>query len=139
MGERKKKAARYKILVVDDEPEIVKILEMFLAKSGFEVITALGGEKGLEALHSGIKPNLMILDMKMPKVRGIDVLKEMKSLNKEWPVIILSGSIDTKKHDEELKNLGCDQSEYFIKPVDLKILLGAVKKALGPNIEKNRC
>ena len=122
----------YKILVVDDEPEIVKILKIFLTKKGFEVIAAFGGEEAAELLRSDINVDLMVLDMKMPNVSGISVLKEMKSLNKQWPVIVLSGSIDMKKHEEELKNLGIDQIEYFVKPLDLYLLLEAIKKKLNP-------
>ena len=129
----------YKILVVDDEPEIVKILEMFLAKKGFEVITAFGGEEAIELLHSETKPDLVVLDMKMPKVKGIDVLKEIKRLKREWPVIILSGSIDMKKHAEELKELGFHQVQYFIKPIDLYLLLEAVIKILNPDSKRSRC
>jgi len=122
----------HKILVVDDEPEIVKILKIFLTKKGFEVIAAFGGEEAAELLRSDINVDLMVLDMKMPNVSGISVLKEMKSLNKQWPVIVLSGSIDMKKHEEELKNLGIDQIEYFVKPLDLYLLLEAIKKKLNP-------
>lgn len=128
----------HKILVVDDEPEIVKILKMFLTKMGFEVIAALGGEEAAELLRSDINVDLMVLDMKMPRVNGIAVLKEMKSLNKQWPVIVLSGSIDMKKHAEELKRLGIDQIEYFIKPLDLYLLLEAIKKRLNPKFSRDK-
>lgn len=120
----------HKILVVDDEPAIVKILKAFLIKRGFEVIDAVGGEKALEVLNSKIDFDMLIVDMKMPKVKGIDVLRRMKDLNKKEPVIILSGSIDVKRYENELKDLGYGHSEYLIKPIDLEVLLEKIKQAL---------
>ena len=125
----------HKILVVDDEPAIIKILKTFLSKKGFDVVDALGGEKALEVLDSNIDFDMLIIDMKMPKVKGIDVLRRMKDLNKQQPVIILSGSIDIMKHGNELESLGYGHSEYLIKPIDLEVLLGKIKQALGINPE----
>ena len=123
----------YKILVVDDEPSIVKLLETFFSKMGYEVVTALGGEKAIEILHSDIKADLMILDMKMPKIKGPDVLQEMHRINKQMPVIILSGSLDAKAHCESIKNMGCSVCEYLMKPIDLNQLLDTVKKIQNQN------
>lgn len=121
----------HRILVADDEPEIVKILEEFLAKMGFEAVTALGGERAIEILKSEVKIDLMVLDMKMPQVKGTDVLREMKKINKEIPVIILTGSIDVKKYIDGLRELGYTENDICYKPVDLYVLLGMVKKKLG--------
>ncbi len=121
----------HKILIVDDEPEIVKILEEFLAKMGFEVTSAVGGEKGLENINSQAKIDLMVLDMKMPKVKGMDILRGLKQVNRNIPVIILTGSIDEQKHKEELEELGYGLADIQHKPVDLYRLLDAVKKKLG--------
>ena len=121
----------YKILVVDDEPRIAKVLEEFLVKSGFEVIKALGGEETIEILHSDIKIDLMVLDMKMPKVNGKDVLEEMRRINKKPPTIILTGSIDAGKYPVDLRSLGYAGKDILYKPVDLFALLDMVKKKLG--------
>jgi len=120
----------YKILVIDDEEEIVKVLEEFLIKAGFNVVPAGGGEKGVEVLKSDKKIDLMIMDMRMPKVNGVDVLKEMKRINKNIPVIILTGSIDASKHENDLKALGYSQDDIVSKPIDLFLLLAMVKKKL---------
>ncbi len=120
----------YKILVVDDEPRIAKVLHDFLIKMGFEVTTAAGGEKAIEILDSGIKPDLIILDMKMPKVTGPEVLKYMQGINCNAPVIILTGSIDAEKYLQDLKELNFSAKNIVYKPVDLFILLEAVKKKL---------
>jgi DNA-binding NtrC family response regulator len=120
----------YKILVVDDEPQIAKVLQEFLVKEGFEAITALGGEEAIEIVNSDIKIDLMVLDMKMPKVAGSDVLKEMKKINKKIPVIILTGSIDAEKYLTDLAKLGYTQEDILYKPVDLFALLDMVKNKL---------
>ena len=129
----------YKILTVDDEPHILDILKIFLSKSGFEVMPALGGEKAIEALRSGVKFDLVLLDMKMPRVKGVDVLRAMKKMNKKIPVVILSGSIDVmEKHGLEFKELGYPYIDFLIKPVDLNELLNKVKKTLGSNPEEGK-
>ena len=121
----------HRILVADDEPEILKLLEEFLAKMGFEAVTALGGERAIEILKSEVKIDMAVLDMKMPQVKGTDVLREMKKINKEIPVIILTGSIDVKKYIDGLKELGYNENDICYKPVDLYVLLSMVKKKLG--------
>jgi len=121
-----------KILVVDNEPEIVKVTEQFLGKMGYEVQTALGGEKGTDILRSDARIDLMILDMKMPGKKGMDVLREMKEMNRNMPVIILTGSVDRKIYAEELTRLGHSDEDVIIKPMDLYTLLEMVKKKLGP-------
>jgi DNA-binding NtrC family response regulator len=120
----------YKILVVDDEPRIAKVLQHFLVKMGFEATTAAGGGKAIEILNSGIKPDLIILDMKMPKVTGPEVLKHMQGINCKVPVIILTGSIDAEKYFEDLKELNFRAENIVYKPVDLFTLLETVRKKL---------
>jgi DNA-binding response OmpR family regulator len=120
----------YKILVVDDEPRIAKVLQNFLVKSGFQVTQALGGEEAIKILNSGLKIDLMMVDMKMPKVTGLEVVKEMKRINKKIPVIILTGSIDADKHLVTLKEMGFGSEDIAYKPVDLFALLDAVKMKL---------
>jgi DNA-binding NtrC family response regulator len=120
----------YKILVVDDEEKIRDILEKFLTKSGFEVIKATGGQEAIEILRSDIKLDLVVLDMKMPKVSGADVLQEMKNLNKMISVILLTGSIDAEKYFTSLKELDFKEENICYKPLDLFVLLDLVKKKL---------
>jgi len=70
-----------KILVVDDEEGIRRVLAEFLTKMGFEIIKASAGEEAIGLLRSGVEMDLMVIDMKMPKVGGLEVLKEKKNLN----------------------------------------------------------
>lgn len=121
----------YKILVVDDEPNIVKVFEAFLIKNGFEVITALGGEKAIEILNTDTKIDLMVLDMKMPKVSGLDIINEMVRINKKIPAIVLTGLIDAEKYLVDLNKLGYSQEDILCKPADLFVLSELIKKKLG--------
>lgn len=120
----------YKILIVEDEPEIAKVLREFLIRTGFEAFTVLGGEKAIEILNSGAKIDFMILDMKMPKVGGIEVLSEMRNKNLNHPVIILTGSIDEEKYAKDIKNVGHPSVEIISKPVDLFELVGIIDNKL---------
>jgi DNA-binding NtrC family response regulator len=120
----------YKILVVDDEPGIAKLLQDFLVKSGFAVTQSLGGEEALKILNSETKTDLMVLDMKMPKLTGMDVLKEMEGIKRKIPTIILTGSVDAEKYLIDLAKFGYTEKDILYKPVDLFLLLDMVKKKL---------
>ena len=120
-----------RILVVDDEEQIVKIFAAFLVKTGFEVIQALGGEEAIGLLRSGGTMDLMILDMKMPRLTGLDVLKAKRDLNDQRPVIIVSGSMGEEKGYDELKEFGFSRKDILYKPVDLFLLLDEVRKKLN--------
>ncbi len=122
-----------KILVIDDEHQILDILERFLTKMGFQVITALGGEEGIKAINSQ-DVDLILLDMKMPKVTGIDVLKELKEREKKVPVIILSGSLGVVREVHLLEELGHTQEDIVTKPIDLFNLLEKVRSKLPREI-----
>ena len=117
-----------KILVVDDEQEIVNILFEFLSKKGYELVTALGGKNAIEVIKSDTAVDLMIVDLKMPDVNGITVLNEMKKMNRDIPVIILSGSLGIEKYIDDLTNLGYSHSDVLYKPIDLNVILDAIKK-----------
>jgi len=125
----------YRILTVDDEPEILKVLETFLVKSGFEVTIAPGGEEAINILSSDTKIDLMILDIKMPKVSGVDVLINMQKANKKLPIVILSGSVDAEKYLVNLPDFGYTAADVLYKPVDLYQLLDLVKKKLGSDCQ----
>ena len=121
----------YTILVVEDEFQIEKILKEFLTRMGFKVITIPDGERAIEVLNSALKIDLMLLDMKMPKVGGFDVLKQMKKINRRHPVIILTGSLDEKEYIDNVETLGYSAQDILSKPVDLFLLLGIIKNKLG--------
>jgi len=129
----------YKIAIVDDEPEIVKVFEEFLSKMGYEVITASDGETALEIIKSNETPDLLVMDLKMPKVNGIEVLKRMREKNRSIPIIILSGLAGIADYVDDLKGLGYNDTEILHKPVEFHELLEMIKKRLpeGKNPKLN--
>ncbi|MFA5099869.1 MAG: response regulator [Candidatus Omnitrophota bacterium] len=120
-----------RLLVVDDELEIVKILEKYLTKVGFDVIATPDGDNAIRLLIGDKALDMIILDMKMPKIKGIDILKKMKELNIKMPVIILTGSFDEEKYLSDLRELGYNHDDILLKPIDLNVLLNMVNKKLG--------
>ncbi len=123
----------YKILAVDDERGISAIIEKFLQKSGYEVLIAGDGQQALDIINSEDKIDLIVLDIKMPGISGVDVLKEMARTNNKTPVVILSGSIGVQENVDELNKLGYDEDQILYKPVDLNELLERIKEKLPNN------
>ena len=120
----------HKILIVDDEEGIVDIMERLLLYNGFGAIRAIGGKKAVEVLESGTEIDLMIVDMKMPKVDGLAVLTKARELGKTFPVIILTGSINMELSINSFIKLGFKRDDILYKPVDLSDVLDKVKKKL---------
>jgi DNA-binding response OmpR family regulator len=124
-----------KILVVDDDPEIREAVSLILDANGYEVVTAEDGIDGLNKLKDE-KPDLMILDLLMPRLDGFGVCKELK--DPRWarygriPVIILSSvREDASKRRYELETgLQLDVDDYVEKPIEHTILLERIGKIL---------
>lgn len=114
-----------KILVIDDERAIADIIKFNLEKEGFIVDTAYDGEDGVEKIFKD-KPNLVILDIMMPKKDGFQVLKEIRARYKS-PVIML-----TAKEEEVDKVLGLElgADDYVVKPFSMRELIARVKANL---------
>jgi two-component system response regulator MprA len=120
-----------KILVVDDEKRIADIIDKFLTINGFDVMKTVGGEEAIEVLVSDAPIDMMLLDMKMPKVDGMDVIRKKEELGRKFPVLLLTGSVDAERFADELKEKGFREEDILYKPVDLPVLLEKVKKKLG--------
>ncbi len=117
----------YKILVVDDEVNILKVLSALLKKEGYEVISAESGEDALTHLYEeGI--SVVITDLKMPGMDGIELLKNVMRYNSDIPVIILTAHGTINNAVEAIK-LGA--FDYLTKPFDREELIGIVKKAVN--------
>lgn len=116
-----------KILLVDDEPDIVEFLKYNLEKQNFEVIVGLNGEEALQKLSE--KPDLIVLDIMMPKLDGFETCKRIRQ-NKEFenvPIVFLTakaGEID------EIKGLELGASDYIQKPISPNKLIARVKSNL---------
>jgi two-component system alkaline phosphatase synthesis response regulator PhoP len=127
----KKKADTVKILIVDDEPDCISIIQCRLEWSHYNVITANNGREGLEKA-SQEKPDLILLDTNMPEMNGYEMLERMRkdSALKDTPVIMVTALCDAKDVD---KASSYGISDYVTKPVDFAKLTEKIS-----NILKNK-
>ena len=123
-----------KILVIDDEERMCWALERALSHEGYQVVTATRGLRGIE-LARETEPSLVILDLKMPDIGGIEVLKEIKGINPSIPVIMITahGSIDTA-----IEAMKIGATDYITKPFKLEEIKLQITKALHLSISENR-
>lgn len=118
-------SAMKKILLVDDEEGIHLLYREELEEEGYEVHSALTGEDALEKLKI-ISPDLVILDINMPGMNGIEVLRQMKEMNPKLPVVLSSA------YHEYKQDLGAWASDdYIVKSADLDDLKAAVRRHLS--------
>ena len=118
-----------KVLVADDEPDILDVVHFRLVKKGYEVITAVDGKEALEKVAQH-KPDLVILDNRMPFLKGLDVCRQMRedAALKHIPVILITASTDAIKQ-ETLSSAGVN--DYAFKPFEPEELFEKVKKLIG--------
>jgi two-component system NtrC family sensor kinase len=114
-----------KLLLIDDEEGIRKVLTLSLASDGYDVLTAVGGEDGIETFKNEL-PSIVLTDIKMPGIDGIDILKQIKELNPDTEVIMITGHGDMDLAIEALK---LDASDFLNKPIKDEVLLVALKRA----------
>jgi CheY-like chemotaxis protein len=126
-----------KILIVDDEPDMVMFLATLLEDNGYETCTAVDGEEGLEKVKSE-KPDLVSLDLLMPNKTGIKMYREMRKdeETKDVPVVMVTGfgkdDVPSMDFKEWIQKRAIKPPEAYIeKPVDKDVLLAAIRKALG--------
>ncbi len=118
-----------KILIVDDDESVVRILSINLALEGFEVYTAFDGMSAVMSAHR-VQRDLVILDVKMPAGDGFSVVERLKSSTKTFTIPILFISA-LPKEDIEKKALEAGVSHCFAKPFDPTALMNYIKSALG--------
>ena len=123
-----------KILLVDDEKDIVEFLEYNLIQEGFEVITAYNGIEALKKLSE--KPDLVILDIMMPQLNGYDVCKKIRSLPefRQTPVIFLTAK---SSEVDEIRGLEIGANDFIQKPISPKKLIARVNSNLRKEIKKS--
>lgn len=129
-----------KLLVVEDEISISTLLQFNLEQAGFQVVTAMDGKNGLERAESEI-PDLIILDLMLPEMDGLEVCKELRSRKLNIPILML-----TAKDDEFDKVLGLElgADDYMTKPFSPREVVARVKAILrrtgaaGADTEKNK-
>lgn len=115
-----------KILVIDDEQGIRNLLDTLLSRKGYDVVLAESGRKGLE-LFRRERPDVVVLDLKMPEMDGIAVLQQVRNLKPDQPVIILTGA-GTPEKEHRVHALGV--SEFVAKEFSLHLLGDALKRIL---------
>jgi len=130
----KKKTSRARVLVVDDEADIVSTVQYRLEFCEFEVITATNGKEGLEKAANE-KPDLILLDISMPVMNGHEMLERLKNRPdlKDIPVIMLTAYSDAK---DVTKAADLGIVDYITKPFDFTELMGKISNALGNKIQR---
>lgn len=122
----------HKILIVDDELQILNVLEKFFKLKEFEVICAKNGQEALEHINSEDNIGMVIVDLKMAGVSGLDVLRTLGGMSRKIPAVILSGCPQVAEEDlEMLKALGYSETDVYCKPMDLFALLEVVNNKLS--------
>lgn len=123
--------ALHRILIIDDDTDFVGLLEEYLerraAEDGYTVASAANGRDGLKAI-SRQRPDLVILDIDMPGMNGVDVLTHIRRLDAAIPVIMLTGNADTAVAAQTLKR---GAFSYAPKPLDFKYLDHLIAIALS--------
>ena len=121
-----------KILAIDDEPVVRDSIAAYLEDSGFEVLQAGDGQEGLQRLREEA-PDLILLDLRMPEMDGLQFLEIMKRETADTPVIVVSG---TGVLQDAIEALRAGAHDFVTKPIlDMAVLEHAVKSAL----ERVRC
>ncbi|MEW6148728.1 MAG: response regulator [Bradyrhizobium sp.] len=123
-------AAPIKVLVIDDEPPIRKLLRMGLTTQGYEILEASNGKAALEKLAE--EPALIILDLGLPDVQGHELLRTIRTRNEGVPIVVLSSRGDEAGKVQAL-DLGAD--DYLTKPFGMEELLARLRAALRHQLQ----
>jgi PAS domain S-box-containing protein len=118
-------ARKKKILIIDDEESIVKFLSMSLKADGYDIVTAYNGLQGIEVFKKE-QPDIVLTDIKMPEMDGLEVLRQIKMIDSESEVIIITGHGDI---DSTIAALQRGASDFINKPVRDEALAVALKRA----------
>jgi two-component system chemotaxis response regulator CheY len=129
MGEMKMPSG--KVLIIDDEADVREVLRLHLEGAGFNVLEAENGEEGIKTLRSAdnmINVGLILCDIRMPKVNGVECVDFLKKEAPGIPVVIVTGYPDTEMATSFLKK---GVKDYLVKPVEKEKLLSVVDKLVA--------
>jgi len=129
---KKEKSAMAKILVIDDEESIRSLLDRLLVRKGYDVVIASNGRKGLEFFRRE-HPDAVLLDLKMPEMDGLMVLKEIRNIDQKLPVIVLTGA-GTPEVEQQAHALGA--TEFVEKEFSLHHLGDSLKRHLNTSAKR---
>jgi two-component system KDP operon response regulator KdpE len=121
-----------RVLVVDDEPPIRKLLRMGLSAEGYQVIEAPSGRVAMEQIPQ--KPDLIILDLGLPDMQGLDLLRAMRERNEGVPIVVLSSRADETAKVQAL-DFGAD--DYVTKPFGMNELLARIRAAMRHQLQSH--
>jgi two-component system OmpR family response regulator len=116
----------HRVLVVDDEPNIVDVITMALRYQGFEVATAATGAEALAAVRD-VRPHLMLLDVMLPDMEGFDVARRLGAERARVPIIFLTARDAT---DDRVRGLTLGGDDYVTKPFSLEELVARIRSIL---------
>jgi len=123
-------APALRVLVIDDEPPIRKLLRMGLGTQGYRVIEAADGQSALD--HMREKPDLVILDLGLPDMQGLELMRTMRTRDERVPIVVLSSRADEVAKVQAL-DLGAD--DYVTKPFGMDELLARIRAALRHQLQ----
>ncbi len=117
-----------RVLIVDDEPDVVEALRLHLKFAGYDPVMACSGEEALRQIKAE-RPHLILLDVLLPDMSGLEVLRQVKLIDQEVGVIMV-----TALRNEELgrETLARGAADFIVKPIDLKYLERSMQALLGP-------
>jgi two-component system chemotaxis response regulator CheY len=127
-------AGKGRVLIVDDEDIVRKVLRVTLTEAGYEVVEAEHGGKGIEKIRSDDNPlmvDVIICDIRMPKINGIEAITFFREQYPSVPILVLTGFPDTKMATDLMTKGVFD---YLVKPMDREKLLAAVKAAMAQRL-----
>jgi DNA-binding response OmpR family regulator len=116
---------QHRVLVVDDQPDIVLLVKMVLKSAGYEVLTATNGQQALE-IYEQMKPDVIVLDLNLPLVPGWEVCREIKSRS-DTPILIMTGQAPT---EGAARNVAQGANVYMVKPFDVDQLVENIQTLL---------
>ena len=123
-------AAPLKVLVIDDEPPIRKLLRMGLSTQGYAILEATSGKTALELINQ--QPDLVILDLGLPDIQGHNLLRMIRARNERVPIVVLSSRSDEAGKVEALDS-GAD--DYVTKPFGMEELLARMRAAVRHQLQ----
>jgi len=116
----------FKILIVEDEPSISEAVEAYIKRAGYDTLTAFDGQEALK-LWQEQQPDLIVLDLMLPKLNGVDVCKIIRAENSQVPIIMLTA----KSSDADVVNgLDSGANDYMSKPFSMRVLLARIRAQL---------
>lgn len=116
------------IMVVEDEEDIRELMVMHLQKEGYEVLQYAQGDQAIDSLRKGITPHLMLLDLMLPGMNGLEICRKVKGeMGKDFPILMVTAR---GSEQDIVQGLEAGADDYIVKPFSMPILLARVRSAI---------